>query len=48
MAGELGVNIKSVAEGIGTLGRRGLEEAGSLVEGVSASIKGLFSSHQKK
>jgi hypothetical protein len=48
MAGELGVNIKSVAEGIGTLGRKGLEEAGSVVEGITASIKGLFSSNQSK
>jgi hypothetical protein len=48
LAGELGVNFKSVAEGVGTLGRKGLEEAGNLVEGVSASIKGLFGSNQKE
>jgi hypothetical protein len=48
MAGELGVSIKGVAEGIGTVGRKGLEEAGNLVEGISASVKGLFSGHQKK
>jgi hypothetical protein len=46
MAGQLGVSIKSVAQGIGTLGRKGLEGAGTLVEGVSASIKGLFSSNK--
>jgi hypothetical protein len=43
MAGELGVNIKSVAEGIGVLGRKSMEEAGSMLEGVSASIRGLLS-----
>jgi hypothetical protein len=48
LAGELGVNFKSVAEGVGTLGRKGLEEAGNLVEGLSASIKGLFGSNQKE
>ena len=48
MAGELGVSIKGVAEGIGTAGRKGLEGAGDLVEGISASIKGLFSDDQKK
>jgi hypothetical protein len=47
MAGQLGVSIKGVAEGIGTAGRKGLEEASSLVEGISASIKGLFSGNQK-
>jgi hypothetical protein len=47
MAGELGVSIKGVAEGVGTVGRKGLEEAGSLVEGITASIKGLFSGHRK-
>jgi hypothetical protein len=48
MAAELGVSIKGVAEGIGTAGRKGLEGAGNLVEGISASIKGLFSGDQKK
>jgi hypothetical protein len=48
LAGELGVSIKSVAEGIGSLGRKSLEEAGSLVEGVTASIKGLFSNDRRK
>jgi len=48
MAGQLGVNIKSVAEGIGTLGRKGVEGAGSLVEGVGSTIKGLFGGDQKK
>jgi hypothetical protein len=48
MAGQLGVSIKGVAEGIGTLGRKGVEGAGSLVEGVGSAIKGLFGGDQKK
>lgn len=44
MAGQLGVSIISVAEGLGTLGRKGIEGAGSVVDGVGAAIKGLFGS----
>ena len=47
MAGTLGVNIKSVAEGIGTLGRKGVEGAGSVVEGIGSAIKGLFGGGRK-
>ena len=35
MAGQLGVSVKNVAEGLGSLGRKGLEEAGDVVK-VSA------------
>lgn len=42
MAGQLGVDIKNVAEGLGTLGRKGLEGAGSAVEGVGSAVKRLF------
>lgn len=42
MAGQLGVNIKNVAEGLGTLGRKGMEGAGSVVEGVGSAVKQLF------
>jgi hypothetical protein len=48
MAGQLGVDIKSVAESIGILGRKGMDGAGSLVEGVGSTIKGLFSGEKKK
>ena len=47
MAAELGVSIKGVAEGIGALGRKSLQEAGSLVENVGASITGLLGSNKK-
>ncbi|HXK26719.1 MAG TPA: DUF748 domain-containing protein, partial [Candidatus Binatia bacterium] len=42
MAGQLGVSIKNVAEGLGTLGRRGVEGAGDVVEGVGSAVKRLF------
>ena len=42
MAGQLGVNIKNVAEGLGTLGRKSMEGAGSVIEGVGSAVKRLF------
>ena len=42
MAGQLGVSIQNVAEGLGTLGRKGMEGAGSAVEGVGSAFKRLF------
>jgi Domain of Unknown Function (DUF748) len=44
MAGQLGVSIQSVAEGLGTLGRKGMEGAGAVVEGVGSTVKRLFGS----
>lgn len=48
MAGKLGVNIEGAAESLGTLGRKGMEGAGSLVEGVGSTIKGFFGGDKKK
>jgi hypothetical protein len=42
MAGQLGVGIVGVAEGLGTLGRKGMEGASSVVEGVGSTVKRLF------
>jgi hypothetical protein len=42
MAGQLGVGIVGVAEGLGTLGRKGMEGASSVVDGVGSTIKRLF------
>jgi hypothetical protein len=42
MAGQLGVSVKNVAEELGTLGRKGVEGAGGLVEGVGSAVKRLF------
>ena len=47
MAGTLGVSIVNVAEGVGSLGRKGVEGAGSVVEGVGSAIKGLFGGGKK-
>ncbi len=47
MAGQLGVSIKSVAEGIGTLGRKGVEGAGGVAEGVGSAVKRLFGGEKK-
>jgi len=48
MAGTLGVSIVNVAESIGSLGRKGVEGAGSVVEGVGSAIKGLFGGGKKQ
>ena len=42
MAGQLGVSITNVAEGIGTLGRKGMEGASNVVDGVGSAVKRLF------
>jgi hypothetical protein len=42
MAGQLGVGITSTAESLGNLGRKGMEGAGSVVEGVGSTVKRLF------
>ncbi|MSP41732.1 MAG: DUF748 domain-containing protein [Deltaproteobacteria bacterium] len=47
MASTLGVSIKNVAEGIGTLGRKGVEGAGSVVESVGSAVKKLFGGAKK-
>ncbi len=47
MAGTLGVSIVNVAEGIGILGRKGVEGADSVVEGIGSKIKELFGGGKK-
>jgi Domain of Unknown Function (DUF748) len=47
MAAELGVSIRSLAEDFGNLGRRGVEGAAGVAEGVSAVIRGLFGGTNK-
>ncbi|HKY08325.1 MAG TPA: DUF748 domain-containing protein [Candidatus Binatia bacterium] len=42
MAGQLGVGIVNAAESLGTLGRKGVEGAGSVVEGVGSAVQRLF------
>jgi hypothetical protein len=47
LAGQLGVSIKSVAEGLGELGRKGVEGAGSVAEGVGSALRDLFGGNKK-
>jgi hypothetical protein len=42
MAGQLGVSIMNVAEGVGSLGRRGMEGASSVADGIGSAVKRLF------
>jgi uncharacterized protein involved in outer membrane biogenesis len=48
MAGQLGVSIKGVAEGIGTLGRKGVEGAAGVTDAIGSAVKGLFGGEPKK
>jgi uncharacterized protein involved in outer membrane biogenesis len=47
MAAELGVSIRGLAEDFGTLGRRSVEGAASVVEGAGSVLRGLFGGTQK-
>ncbi len=42
MAGELGVSVQNVAEGLGTLGRKSMEGASSIADGVGSTVNRLF------
>jgi hypothetical protein len=42
MAGQLGVTITNVAEGVGAVGRKGIESASNVVEGAASAVKRLF------
>jgi hypothetical protein len=44
MAGQLGVGIVGVAEGLSSIGRKSVEGASNVVEGVGAAVKRLFAS----
>jgi len=48
MAELLGVSIRGVAEGVGTLGRKGVETAGEAVKGLGGALQGLFGGQKKK
>jgi hypothetical protein len=47
MAAELGVNIRGVVEGVGTLGRRGAETAEDAAGGVESVLRGLLRGTKK-
>ncbi len=47
MAGKLGISIKGVAEGLGTLGQRGVEGAKGVAEGVGSTLREFFGGTKK-
>ncbi len=47
MAEMLGVSIRDVAEGVGTLGRKSVETAGEAVKGLGGALQGLFGAQKK-
>ena len=47
MAAELGVSIRGLAEDFGTLGRRSVEGAAGVAEGVGSVVRGLFGGSRK-
>ena len=47
MAAELGVSIRGLAEDFGTLGRRSVEGAAGVAEGVGSVVRGLFGGTRK-
>ncbi|HEX7550474.1 MAG TPA: DUF748 domain-containing protein [Candidatus Methylomirabilis sp.] len=47
MAETLGVSIQGVAEGVGTLGRKGAEALGGTAKGIGDAIGGLFGVQKK-
>ncbi len=47
MAEMLGVSIRAVAEGVGTLGRKSVETAGEAVKGLGGALQGLFGAQKK-
>ncbi len=47
MAGKLGVSIKGVAEGLGTLGQKGVESAKGVAEGIGSTLRDFFGGTKK-
>ena len=48
MAGQLGVSIKGVAEGLETLGRKGLEGASGVADAIGSAFRGLLGGSEKR
>jgi Domain of Unknown Function (DUF748) len=48
MAGQLGVSIKGVAQGVETLGRRGLEGASGVADAIGSAFRGLLGGSEKR
>ena len=48
MAEMLGVSIRGVAEGVGTLGQKGVQVTGEAVKSLGGALQGLFGGQKKK
>ena len=48
LAENLGVSIRGVAEGVGTLGQKGLEAAGEAAKGVGGALQQIFGGPKKR
>ena len=48
MAENLGVSIRGVAEGVGSLGQKGLEAVGGAAKGVGSAVQQLFGGQKKR
>ena len=48
LAENLGVSIRGVAEGVGTLGQKGLEAAGEAAKGVGSALQQIFGGQKKR
>jgi len=48
LAENLGVSIRGMVEGVGDLGRKGLESADAATEGVGGALEQIFSGQKKK
>ncbi|MGH7831354.1 MAG: DUF748 domain-containing protein, partial [Candidatus Binatia bacterium] len=47
VAGQLGVSIKGLAEGVEAVARKGVEGAGGVVEGIGSALRGLLGDSEK-
>jgi hypothetical protein len=48
MAETLGVSIRGVAEGVGTLGQKGVQATGEAAKSLGGALQGLFGGQKKK
>lgn len=48
MADMLGISIRGVAEGMGGLGRKGVESVGEAAKGLGSALQGLFGNQKKQ
>ena len=47
MAGQLGITIKGMATGIGTLGREAVESAGKVTDAIGSAIRDMYGGEKR-